>query len=326
MKRTVLVFTFLIVVGIMIFANASVQDIIITPTQPSTFTIKVWTGRAAGATYYPGDSINVYFRTSHDAYVTIYDYTTSGQIRVIFPNFFQHDNFVRGNVTYVIPNPNYNYNFTVTGPNGREVIEAIASTNRNVLSQPQLGNGNQLFQEIPDGLGYLQKLKLAIVGKPIAVDTTYFYVGYVPTVGTVYFDSQPKGAQLYVDGVYEGITPLNLQLAEGEHLAVFWYGSMNVSKSFNVAANTYQTVSAMITQPQQPYPQNQTFAINFNTSPSGAMIFVNGQMLGISSCLIDLDYGIYQITIVKPGYSTIVTEITINYAQTFNFSLKSLNF
>lgn len=325
MKRFVLTFVFLIALVGMIFADASVQDIIITPTQPSTLTIKVWTDRAAGSTYYPGDRINIYFKTSQDAYVTIYDYTTSGQLKVIFPNFFQRDNFVRGGITYVIPNPNYNYNFTISGPNGREIIEAIASANPNVLPQPS-GSGNQLFQEIPEGLGYLQKLKLEIVGKPIAVDTTYFYVGYVPNVGTVHFDSQPQGAQLYVDGVYEGITPLDLQLAEGNHLGVFWYGQMNVSKSFNVVANTYQVVSVVFNQFSQPYPQNQTFTINFNTTPSGAMIFVNGKMLGISSCRIDLSFGTYQITIVKPDYSTIVTEITVNRSQTFNFSLKRLNF
>jgi len=326
MKKLVLVFAFVATLGILIFADASVQDIIITPTQPSTLTIKVWTDRSVGSTYYPGDSIYVYFKTSQDAYVTIYDYTTSGQLKVIFPNFFQRDNFVRGGVTYVIPNPNYNYNFIVAGPNGREIIEAIASTNPNVLPKPS-NSGNQLFQEIPEGRGYLQKLKLEIVGKPVAVDTTYFYVGYVPNVGTVHFDSQPQGASLYVDGVYEGVTPLDLQLAEGSHLGVFWYGQMNVSKVFNVVANTYQVVSAIIAQPQQPYyPQNQTFTINFNTTPSGAMIFVNGKMLGISSCGIDLSSGVYQITIVKPDYSTIVTEISVNHAQIFSFSLNKLNF
>ncbi len=324
MKKLVLTLVFVIALATVFFGDASVQDIIITPTQPSTLTIKVWTDRGAGATYYPGNNINVYFKTSQDAYVTIYDYTTSGQLKIIFPNFFQRDNFVKGGITYVIPNPNYNYSFTVTGPNGREIIEAVASTSPNILSQPPI-SGNQLFQEIPDGVGYLQKLKLSIVGKPVAVDVTYFYVGYVPNFGMVHFDSQPQGAQLYVDGVYEGITPLDLQLAEGNHLAVFWYGSTNVSKSFNVSANTYQVVSAVITLPQ-PYPQNQTFTINFSTTPSGAMIFVNGRMLGISPCRIELSGGTYQITIIKPDYSTIVTEINIDNSRFLNFTLKKLNF
>lgn len=325
MKKIIMTLILVLLSGILIFANASVQDIIITPTQPSTLTIKVWTDRAPGATYYPNDNIHVYFKTSQDAYVTIYDYTTSGQLKVIFPNFFQQDNFVRGNMVYVIPNPNSNYNFTVAGPNGREIIEAIASTSPNVL--PRLSGGNHFFQEIPEGTGYLQKLKLEIVGKPIAVDTTYFYVGYVPAVGTVHFDSQPQGASLYVDGIYEGTTPLDLQLAEGNHLAVFWQNGINVSKSFNVTANKYQIVSAIIGQPAQPYyPQNQSFSVNFNTLPSGAMIFINGKMLGISTCRIDLTPGTYQITIIKPDYSTIVTEISVNRSQMFNFSLNKLNF
>lgn len=310
---------------VLTYADANVQDIIITPTQPSTLTVSVWTDRPPGATFYPGENIHIYFKTSRDAYVTIYDYTTSGTLRVIFPNFFQRNNFVQGGIVYVIPNPNYNYNLTVSGPNGREIIEAIASANPNVLPQMS-GSGNKLFQEIPEGLNYLQKLKLDIVGSPIAVATTYFYVGYVPSVGTVHFDSQPQGAQLYVDGVYEGTTPSDLQLAEGNHLAVFWYGQTNIVKNFNVIANTYQTVSVIFSQFSQPYPQNQVFTITFNTTPSGAMIFVNGRMLGISSCRIDLNIGTYQITIIKPDYSTLVTEINVSRSQTFNFSLKKLNF
>lgn len=325
MKRTIAILVLALLSGVLIFANASVQDIIITPTQPSTLTVKVWTDRAVGATYYPNDNIHVYFKTSQNAYVTIYDYTTSGHLKVIFPNFFQRDNFVKGGMVYVIPNPNSNYSFTVAGPNGREIIEAIASTNPNVL--PQTNIGNELFQEIPEGIKYLQRLKLKIDGESIAVATTYFYVGYIPALGIVHFDSQPQGASLYVDGIYEGTTPLDLHLAEGNHLAVFQMNSTNISKIFDVEANKYQIVSAIISQPGQPfYQQNQSFSVDFSTFPSGAMIFVNGKMLGISTCRIDLIPGTYQITVIKPDYSTIVTEISVDGSQMFNFSLKKLNF
>jgi hypothetical protein len=303
------------------FSQASVQDIIITPTQLSTLTIKLWTNRAVGATYYPGENIYLYFKTSQDAYITIYDYTTDGKLRMIFPNSFQQNNFVRANNVYVIPNPNYN--FVISGPNGREVIEAIASTSPGVIPQPRIGN--QPFSEIPEGLGYLQNLKIDIVGKPVAVATTYFYVGYVPRVGIVHFDSQPPKASLYVDGIYEGQTPMDLQLQDGDHLAVFWYGTYNVSKVFKVTTNTYQTVSSVI--PVLPnYPSIQMFPVDFNTSPSGAMIFVNGKMLGISPCTVNLDGGTYEITIVKPDYATIVTQISVNNTQSFNFQIQRLSF
>ncbi len=319
MKRAFFLTLAIISVLVMsLYANASVQDIIITPTQPSSLTINVWTDRPAGATYYPGDSIHIYFKTSQNAYVTIYDYTTDGNVRVIFPNFFQRDNFVRGGMVYVIPNPNYDYNLTVSGPNGREIIEAIASTTP--LVQPPLPS-NKAFGVIPEGPNYLQKLKLDITGKNVAVGVTYFYVGFVPSTGIVHFESQPAGATLYVDGIYEGITPLDLQLAEGEHLAVFWYNNTNISKTFHVDPNTYNTVRVSF------YPQQSSnFNINFNTSPSGAMIFVNGRMLGISPCVVNLAAGTYQVTIIKPDYSTIVTQISVSRDQNFNFNLYKLNF
>ncbi len=320
MRKIISVSLIILFVTAFAIAQASVQDIIITPTQPSSLIVKIWTDRAIGSTYYQGDNIHIYFKTSQDAYITIYDYTTDGNLRVLFPNSYQRDNFVKGGEVYVIPNPNYGYNLIVSGPNGRETIEAVASIMPGVIPQPKMGN--QAFTEIPEGLGYLQKLKVDIVGKPVAVATTYFYVGYVPGVGIVHFDSNPNGASLYVDGVYEGKTPLDLQLPEGNHLAVFWYGIFNISKAFSVIANTYQNVSsvipAFVTQPQQ------SFSINFTTSPSGAMIFVNGKMLGISPCSIDLGTGNYEITVVKPDYSTVVTNVYINGSQNFNFSLQRL--
>ncbi|HEU23895.1 MAG TPA: PEGA domain-containing protein [Mesoaciditoga lauensis] len=319
MKRTFFFsFAVIILLAVLVYARASVQDIIITPTQPSSLTINVWTDKPAGATFYPGDNIHIYFKTSQNAYVTIYDYTTDGNVRVIFPNFFQRDNFVKGGMVYVIPNPNYNYNLTVSGPNGREIIEAVASTTP--IVQPPLPS-NKAFGEITDGPNYFQKLKLEITGKDVAVGVTYFYVGFVPLTGIVHFESQPSGAKVYVDGIYEGLAPLDLQLAEGEHFAVFWYDNVSVSKSFYVNPNTYNTVKAYL-YPQQSY----NFSVNFNTSPPGAMIFVNGRMLGISPCVVSLAGGTYQITIVKPDYSTIVTQISVNQNQNFNFNLYRLSF
>ncbi len=314
-----------------LFAQASVQDIIITPTQPTNMNLEVWTDRAVGATYYQGENIHIYFKASQDTYVTIYDYRPDGTVSVLFPNYYQRNNYVRAGVVNVIPDPSYNYNLVVSGQSGRELIEAVATTTPGVLPTPNFSSGTP-FQSIPKGEDFLKGLNVDIVGKPVTVATTYFYVGYVPKMGTVRFTSVPSGASLYVDGVYEGKTPLNLQLSEGNHLAVFWVGSNNASKAFSVTSGSYQTVSAVISttpvqpiQPIQPF-QHQTVPVMVSTNPSGALIFVNGRMLGVSGCTIDLEPGTYQFTIVKPDYTTVVETLTINpgRSQTVNFSLRRI--
>ncbi len=316
-KKFVMLFLLLIVLSIMLFAQASVKDIIITPTKPSSLAVQVWTDRALGATYYQGESIHIYFKTSQNAYVTIYDYTPEGIVRILFPNFFQRDNYVRGGEVYVIPNPSYNYSLVVSGQNGREIIEAVASTLPNVLP-PTPKIKSRPFAEVPNGLDFMKSLKIKIVGKLIAVATTYFYVGYVPQSAVVTFTSKPSGASLVVDGIYEGKTPQSVQLAVGNHLAVFRYNDRIISKSFTVHAGVYQTVSAVFTY----YSSTSKTKISVATEPYGALVFVNGQMLGVTPCSLKLEPGTYEFTILKPGYHTLVKSVTVkDYPLILNFSL-----
>lgn len=321
MRRVVWLLVFLMAMSVFLFAQASVQDIIITPTNPTDLTIKVWTDKAIGATYYQGNSIRIYFKTSKDAYVTLYDFTPDGSVRILFPNFFQRNNFVKGGVVYTIPDPSNNYDLIVSGQDGREMIEAIATTSPKVLP-PAPSAGSQPFAEVPNGLDFMKSLKIKIVDKSIAVDTTYFYVGYVPKTGVVHFTSNPSGASLFVDGVSEGKTPKDLRLAEGNHLAVFQYGIKKVSKIFRVQAGTYQTVS--VNMPVTPvFPSN--VKVSVNTSPIGALVFVNGKMLGVSPCVIELPQGTYEFTVLKPNYYTFVQKITVReHTTNINVNLNSI--
>ena len=321
MKKMLITFFILsAMLSVLIFANASVQDIIITPTNPSSLKIQMWMDRPTGATYYPGERARIYLKTSEDAYVTIYDYTTDGEVRILFPNFFQRNNHLKGGIVYTIPDPQYNYSLVITGPKGREFLEAIASTSPNALPPIPLDQAKP-FVEIPDGQGYMQKLKLQIVTKPIAVATTYFYVGYTPQTAVVNFTSTPIGASLYVDGIYEGETPQTIQLPVGNHVAIFRYNGNSVTKTFTVEAGQYQTVNAVIPIiPTQPL----TVSVSVSTYPSGALVFVNGRMLEVTPCKMKLSPGTYEFTLVKPGYRTVVRTIVVENNMNLNFNLNKI--
>ena len=320
MKRIVLGFLLLTFIATLFFAQVPLQDIIITPTTPSTLTVKIWTNRPLGATYYQGDSINIYFKTSENAYVTIYDFTTDGQVRVLFPNFFQQNNYVQGGVVYTIPDPRYNYSLVVAGPNGREILEAVATRSPNVLPPISLDKARP-FVEYPSGTQYMKGLKLKIIQKPISVATTYFYVGYVPKTAVVNFTSSPSGAKLYVDGNYEGKTPQTLQLPQGEHTAFFSYNGYGISKTFEVKAGQYQTINAVIPiAPTQPL----SVLVNVNTYPTGALVFVDGKMLGVTPCTLKLAPNTYEFTVIKPDYRTIVRSVRLETNMNLNFQLNKI--
>lgn len=91
--------------------------------------IKVWTDKGdENPTYYVGERIYISFTVQKDSYVTIYDVDSTGNVNILFPNPYHKDNLVRKGRVYTIPTTNYGYDLVVKGPNGDEVIYAIAST------------------------------------------------------------------------------------------------------------------------------------------------------------------------------------------------------
>lgn len=93
--------------------------------------IQVWTNKGHNGKYCVGEAIEIYFRTNRDAYVAIYNTDTRGRTHRIFPNHYDHDNFVRGGKTYRLPARGYD--FYVEGPRGRESLKAVAALKKRDL-------------------------------------------------------------------------------------------------------------------------------------------------------------------------------------------------
>ena len=60
--------------------------------------IRLWTSH--GDTYHRGEPVRIYFRTEHDAYVTIFRVDTDGRLRVLFPRDPGDPNLAHGGETY----------------------------------------------------------------------------------------------------------------------------------------------------------------------------------------------------------------------------------
>jgi hypothetical protein len=89
------------------------------------FNIDIWTNKKR---YRLGEEIRFYFRSDQDCYLTLVDYEPNGKVKVLFPNQFFQDNFVRGGQTYIIPGREYGFKLTIEPPTGTERIKAIATT------------------------------------------------------------------------------------------------------------------------------------------------------------------------------------------------------
>jgi hypothetical protein len=93
--------------------------------QNMDFTIRLWTDKTD---YMVGDSIRFFFQSEQDCYLNLINVSADGQTRLIFPNAFQPDNFIRGGIVHSIPRDEDVFDFQLQPPPGVDRIYAIASS------------------------------------------------------------------------------------------------------------------------------------------------------------------------------------------------------
>ena len=198
---------------------------------------EIWTDHYDGE-YYEGNNVVIYFRVSRDAFVSIYTIDTRGRVNLLFPADPGEDNFVRGGVTYSLPDAGDD--LVVTGPEGFENLQIIASRER--FSIPNWYHNSGLVCDWDDRNDYMDYLNDAhfvrYSGQRFAYDRAVIYVNeweryyyrpvyypYYPSwtiYGNCYID-YPYGATVYVNGVYWGCAPLYVpRITVGWHVITIY--------------------------------------------------------------------------------------------------------
>jgi hypothetical protein len=206
--------------------RAQEKDQLIEPVRPSKLDIDVWVDNEDGV-YYEGESITIFFHANRDCHVAIYGLDTRGDVNLLYPAGPWDNGFVYGGEVYAIPADFDDYELIVTGPEGIEHIQAIASQSE--MEIPDWFEGSPLdagyYDDSEDLLDHINNryFKSRRENRYRAFDHTSIYVKtpryyykpvYVPNhwydyphYSMVYFD-YPFGAEIYIDGIYFGIAPL----------------------------------------------------------------------------------------------------------------------
>ncbi|HEY8531074.1 MAG TPA: DUF4384 domain-containing protein [Limnochorda sp.] len=193
--------------------------IIVQPEPRGDLRVRIETDRSR---YDLGDEVEIRYWVNKDAYIYIYNLDAAGRVSLIFPNRFDRNNRVRAGSHKL---PGGGYAFEVRGPEGVEYLQIIAS------ATPLTFYGDRALEReaFPDlgAAGHLEEKVRAelrtVPGNGWAVDWTSFRVGRGPAPpspsrrGWLRVLSTPSGAEVRVDGFYEGRTPLRLTLDPG------WY-------------------------------------------------------------------------------------------------------
>lgn len=186
--------------------------------------VELWTNHEDGE-YFEGDNIVIKYRSNHDAFVAIYSIDSRGRVNLLFPSEAQEDNFIRAGVSYRLPDGYDDYDLIVSGPEGIESIQIIASRERFPI--PNWFESSDILFDWEDRhefMDYLnQRYFVRYNGQKFAYDRTTVYVNdweptyfrpiYYPDYpswtlsGNMYVD-YPWGSSVYINGIYWGIAPL----------------------------------------------------------------------------------------------------------------------
>jgi hypothetical protein len=118
--------------------------------------------------YSDGDKIVLTFKSEKDAYLTILDFTPSGQIIVLFPNKWVEDNFVKAGEEISIPVEGQNYSLQAGKVVGVDVVKAIATNNDVQVYDKEKSDVAGPFSVLKDPVQATRDILMVDDGGPVA--------------------------------------------------------------------------------------------------------------------------------------------------------------
>jgi len=123
--------------------------------------------------------------------------------------------------------------------------------------------------------------------------------------GTLSIDSYPQNCEVYLNGEYVGVTPLEKSVKIGKYtLEVKKEGYEDYKKEVTIERGKETVIIANL--------EISTGSLIVKTDPDGATVFVDGKNYGLTPIEIkDLAIGEHEIVISKEGYAQIIKKIDI---------------
>lgn len=134
------------------------------------------------------------------------------------------------------------------------------------------------------------------------------------STGTATIDSDPSGADVLIDGVSRGSTPLRLSLPAGTHQMDLRYGGTTRTLQLEIAPDglTAQYIEFATTS-TQPVPVGR---LEVSSDPPGARVTVDGAVRGTTPLMLDdIQSGEHEISVVR-GAAVVSRRVTVDAGST----------
>lgn len=323
MKR----FLGVLLLGLVAYAQPRIspQGIIVNPV-PTDLQVNTWVDKdpsgSGSPTYTIGENIILYVQVNQDAYVYLFNINADGKIDLILPNNLSRDNLLRAGETRAFPPPGANYRFTISGPEGRDQVLAIASKQQ--LSLADIADVERGQVRVQGAENLARALSIVVTPVPQqswVSDVATYWVGRPqtppppppppPSSATLNVNSNPQGAQVIVNGQLVGQTPLTVSVRPGRsEVEVRLRGY--VSYLTTVQPRPGESVNIFATL--QPEVRNGTLLVNSNVG--GAEVWINGARSGRTPLQLSLREGTYEVVVRAGGYNEFRTSVRVVADQT----------
>jgi hypothetical protein len=123
--------------------------------------------------------------------------------------------------------------------------------------------------------------------------------------------TNPTNASIYVDGKYVGVAgPTGLRVEVDANVVHRVVASLpdyeDTSVEVQVAPNETRTVNLTLE------PIVKVGTVSISSSPSNALVYINGYLKGVTPLRLDLEYGTYQLVVLKGGYYAEVLTLNVD--------------
>jgi hypothetical protein len=139
-----------------------------------------------------------------------------------------------------------------------------------------------------------------------------------PTTGTLSIVSRPESAELYVDGLLRGTTPVQLALPAGRHELELRRGAVIRREAIQVEAGGQSSHSFdLASEPGAAGTAGEaTAAIELTSEPSGARVTIDGRPRGATPLVVaGLLPGVHEV-VLTAGSSTVRRQVRLNAGTT----------
>ncbi|MBN2733249.1 MAG: PEGA domain-containing protein [Methanomicrobiaceae archaeon] len=167
--------------------------------------------------------------------------------------------------------------------------------------------------------GYNQVTDNVVINNGQSI-TRYYTLQKTASYGTLAVTSNPTGAEVYVDNIYQGRAPVTLKnTAAGSHnVRVSAPGYYDWVNNANVVPNSVATVQANLI----PLPGQNIGRIHVSSVPGEAEVYLNGKYMGVTgesgaaeSYVLAVNPGTYKVSVEKTGYRDYETTVSVAAGQ-----------